>query len=85
MSRIRDAKRMWDGWKSRFDELHDTDEKVVMALISLAVVALVLFFILTIAWVVLSFVSNFWPVLLGVALGWYFWPNIKDFMKKGRR
>lgn len=85
MSRIEDAKKMWTGWKSRLDDLQDTDEKVTMVAITLAVVGLTLLFALFLAWAVLSFVSNFWPVLVGVALGWYFWPRIKDAIKKGNR
>lgn len=84
MSRFGDAKKFWDGWKARFDDLQDTDEKVIMALISLVVVGLFALFVLTIVWVVLSFVSNFWPVLVVALAVWYFWPRIKDLFKSGR-
>ena len=85
MSRIEDAKKMWTGWKSRLDDLQDTDEKVTMVAITLAVVGLTLLFVLFLVWAVLAFVSNFWPVLIIAALGWYFWPRIKDAIKKGDR
>lgn len=85
MSRIEDAKKMWTGWKSRLDDLQDTDEKVTMVAITLAVVGLTLLFVLFLVWAVLSFIQTFWWTIL-IAVGvWYFWPSIKDFVKKGQR